>query len=202
MTRFERCFLALVAVRAVTIVLEGAPVGALILLGVVAALAGRWGLLSVAAFVVNATMGGSNSLMLMGSVAAALALFDGAELEKVLRVQAAVVYGFAGVHKLFPNFLSGSVIAYHAPWMPHPELVAPVVVFTELLLAVAVAPALASGDARGGGRPPGLHGRGSDEPVASRVAGDVQRSDGATGRRGASRGRPHLHEPAREVGDR
>lgn len=138
MSRFERVFLVLVAARSVTIVLEGSPAGALILVGVVAATRGRWSVLAFTAFAVNAMMGGSNSLLLMGSVALAVAWFDGDDLTTVLRSQAVIVYAFAATNKLWPNFLSGHVIHNVTPWMPHPELAAPAVVFTEMLLAVAV----------------------------------------------------------------
>lgn len=121
--------------RAVTIIIDGFWWGCLLL---AACAAGRWWLVAVAAFVVNVGVGGSNSLMLIGSVAAALSLFDGFELTRVLRVQAAVVYGFAAVNKLWPSFSSGGVLRDVAPWVPYPQQAAGLVIFTEMLLAVAV----------------------------------------------------------------
>ena len=68
----------------------------------------------------------------------ALALFDERRLQVALRVEVAALYAFAGANKLFPAFLSGSIVADLVPWFPWPALLAVPVVAIELGLAVAI----------------------------------------------------------------
>lgn len=71
-------------------------------------------------------------------VSLTLAVLTGAEAMTGMRVTVAVVYGFASLNKLLPNFLSGSVIAHWAPYLPAPRLLATAVVVAEAWLAVMV----------------------------------------------------------------
>jgi hypothetical protein len=136
---WQRVFLALAAVRAVTVVFDGGlwP-GLLMLAGCCAGWVGRYELLAMGAFACTVFMGGSNSVTLIGWVALAVHLFDGAELVTVLRAQTVIVYGFAVANKMFSGFASGHVITVYAPWMPYPKVVAGLVLFTEAMLGVAV----------------------------------------------------------------
>jgi hypothetical protein len=94
--------------------------------------------LAVAAFV--ALLGPATStetaFVMWGS--AALALFDGDQLRLALRYQVVIVYLFAAANKLWPTFLSGSILAAYMPWFPAPGLLAPVAVATEVFLGIAV----------------------------------------------------------------
>ena len=69
---------------------------------------------------------------------AALALFAGDDLMTVLRIQVVVVYSFAAVNKFSGAFISGEILSQWMPWWPWPELLAPIVVLTEAVLAIAV----------------------------------------------------------------
>lgn len=68
----------------------------------------------------------------------ALALFDGEDLRLVLRVQAAVIYLFAAVNKLWPAFLSGDMLEAEVEWLPYAQAVSVATIAVELGLAVAV----------------------------------------------------------------
>lgn len=83
----------------------------------------------------------SHHTMLIGWVAGAFALFDGGDLRLVLRVQAAVVYLFAGLNKANEHFLSGGVFEARDPWLFPEALYRPAAIAAvacELWLAVAV----------------------------------------------------------------
>ncbi|MGY6500115.1 MAG: hypothetical protein ACXIVQ_04335 [Acidimicrobiales bacterium] len=97
--------------------------------------------MSVVAFVsVDVAMPSMGShVVLIGSVAAVLAVFDDAPTRLFLiRTQTVALYLFAGVNKLHPDFLRGDVIAQRQEWLPFPQALALVAVAAELWLAVAV----------------------------------------------------------------
>jgi hypothetical protein len=68
----------------------------------------------------------------------ALAFFDGDDLRLVLRVQAAAIYFFAAVNKLWPAFLSGAMLETEVEWLPYAQAVSIVTIVAEAGLAVAV----------------------------------------------------------------
>jgi hypothetical protein len=143
MTQFTAVFLVLAVLRGGGEAIQHEPLwGLLIVGGAVAAAVTRSGflLLSITAFAAT-TVGPvpSSSLVLIGWVAAALALFDQADLEHVLRVQVVVVYGFAASHKVVsPEFLSGDMLVEHARWAWWPQGMALAAIAAEAGLAFAV----------------------------------------------------------------
>lgn len=79
----------------------------------------------------------STMTVLIVMVSTALALFDGEDLRLVLRVQAGVVYLFAGLNKLWPPFLSGEVFDRWVRLPDWPVILVGVVV-TEIVLGVLI----------------------------------------------------------------
>jgi hypothetical protein len=86
------------------------------------------------AFGYAATGVAHNSVVLAGLLAVIL-LFPRDQWRQLVKIQATVVYLFAALNKLWPNFLSGGVLSSTSPWLPCPELVAPLVVVVEGWLA-------------------------------------------------------------------
>lgn len=140
----RQVFLLLVACRGIGEVYGHDPAWgwALIVAATVALVAGRAGfaVLACVGFAAAAVGVPSASMALIGWVAAALALFDGDDLLRVLRVQVIVVYGFAAANKAVSSaFLSGAVLESHASRVAvWPQAMAFAAVAAEAALAFAV----------------------------------------------------------------
>lgn len=132
---------ALATARALTVIARDEPLaGSLFLAGCLLVWLGRspW-FLAAGATACSALMTHqTGSVVLFAWVAAAFACLTGPALVTAIRSQVIVVYTFAVAHKVFSDFLTGSIIGYQLPWLPRPDLAAAGVVLAEALLAYAV----------------------------------------------------------------
>ena len=123
-------------------------IGAPLVLGAVTVFLGyrRHGaaLIAVAALVSNLTPAYRNHLNLLMWVALTLAIFDDEEQQRfVLRCQLSILYGFAAIAKVWPDWLSGEAFiarTWTGPLLPEPLVltVVWVTILIEALLAVTV----------------------------------------------------------------
>lgn len=133
---------ALAALRGAGEVLQGRPTGWLLLVAAVAPLLiGRVGFLALAGTAWAVQAFGpvpSASIVLVGWVALACALFEGEDRHRALWAVTVTVYAFVALNKLTPEFLSGQILEAAAPRVPWPWLAAPAAAAFELALAMAV----------------------------------------------------------------
>lgn len=81
----------------------------------------------------------SNHVVLVGWIGLILAFWgDQRTRLKLLRIQACVVYFFAGLSKINPRFLTGEVIAERQSWLPLPQVLAVTAIAAEWALCVMV----------------------------------------------------------------
>lgn len=137
-----RGFLLLAALRGVGEVWQGREGGLLLIAGAVLAWRfGRAGMVALAGLAWLVQVAGpvpSGSIVLIGWVALACALFEGEDRHRALWAVTVTVYAFAALNKLTPEFLSGQIIEAAAPRVPWPWLAAPAAAALELALAMAV----------------------------------------------------------------
>lgn len=81
----------------------------------------------------------TNHVVFLGMVGLILGLWaDEPTRRRLLRVQLCVVYLFAAISKLSPDFVSGDVIARRGVWLPMPQALAIAAICCEALMALAV----------------------------------------------------------------